>query len=151
MAIFGKGPETKPPTPPGPSTPAPVAPTVHPIHPAPRDGKREVTVIGPQTTFKGEVTGDEDVLVEGCVEGHVHISRELKVGEKGRVKAKVEAQSVIVHGELVGDCQVSGRVEIQATGRLTGDIRAPRIVIAEGAIFRGTSDMSGPRSEGSGG
>jgi cytoskeletal protein CcmA (bactofilin family) len=64
------------------------------------------------------------------------------------VRATVHAAAVVVSGELVGDCTASNRVEIQATGRLMGNIRAPKIVIAEGAVFRGNSDMSSPRDKG---
>ncbi len=99
-------------------------------------------VIGPKAHVKGEVAGDEDVVVEGIVEGQVRISRDLRVSTGGIVRATIEAQAVIVSGEVVGDCTASQRVEIQASGRLTGNIRAPRIVIAEGALFKGTSDMS---------
>jgi len=70
-----------------------------------------------------------------------------QIAPGGVVKATVEAQSLIVSGEIVGDCQATSRVEIQATGRLTGNIRAPKIVIAEGAMFRGNSDMSGRKEE----
>jgi len=63
------------------------------------------------------------------------------------VKATVDAQSIIVSGELIGDSQASVRVEIQATGRLTANIRAPKIVIAEGAMFRGNSDMSARKDD----
>jgi cytoskeletal protein CcmA (bactofilin family) len=65
------------------------------------------------------------------------------------VKATVNAQSIVVAGELVGDCHASQRVQIEATGRLTGNIRSPRVVIIEGATFRGNSDMS-PRKDGGG-
>jgi len=64
------------------------------------------------------------------------------------VRANVEANSVIVSGEVLGDCTAAVRVDIQATGRLTGNIRAPKIVIAEGAVFRGNSDMSPRQAEG---
>jgi cytoskeletal protein CcmA (bactofilin family) len=104
-------------------------------------------VVGANITVKGEITGDEDVLVEGTVEGQIRISRELRVGPRGKVRANVTAQSVVVSGELTGDCEATGRVEIQATGRRMGNIRAPRVVIAEGAVFRGNSDMSGRRDE----
>jgi cytoskeletal protein CcmA (bactofilin family) len=104
-------------------------------------------VIGAKTTVKGEITGDEDVLVEGVVEGQIRISRDLRVGAGGTVKATVEAQSVVVSGEVVGDCGAVSRVEIQATGRVTGNIRAPKIVIAEGAMFKGNSDMSGRKDK----
>jgi cytoskeletal protein CcmA (bactofilin family) len=101
-----------------------------------------VCVIGPQITIKGEISGEEDILVEGVVEGLIKVDHEVRVGDKGRVKARVEAQTIIISGEVQGDCHATARIEIQASGRLTGDIRAPRIVIAEGALFRGNSDMS---------
>ena len=97
--------------------------------------------------LSGELSGDEDVLVEGQIEGEIRITRDLRVGAGGVVKAKVSAQSIIVSGEIVGDCEATGRVELQSTGKLTGNIRAPKIVIAEGAMFRGNSDMSGKKDE----
>jgi cytoskeletal protein CcmA (bactofilin family) len=147
MGIFGNS-DSKPPE--APSIPA------RPASPAPAEKERErgapataavaskpgTCIIASKTVIKGEITGDEDVIVEGNVEGQIRITRDLRVGANGVVKATVEAQSIIVSGELVGDCQASVRVEIQATGRLTGNIRAPKIVIAEGAMFRGNSDMS---------
>jgi cytoskeletal protein CcmA (bactofilin family) len=99
--------------------------------------------VGAKTTFKGEISGDEDILVEGVVEGQVHITKDLRVGPGGVVRAKVQAQSVVVSGELVGDCAATQRVEIQASGKLLGNIRSPRVVIAEGASFKGNSDMTG--------
>jgi cytoskeletal protein CcmA (bactofilin family) len=124
--------------------PAPRGSSPAPAHPAP---SYTACVVGANITFKGEITGDEDVLVEGTIEGQIRISRELRVGPRGKVKASVSAQSVIISGELVGDCDATGRVEIQATGRLMGNIRAPKVVITEGAVFRGNSDMSGRRDE----
>lgn len=143
MAIFGK-PESRPQEP----APAPRMTAVPASAPSPQPvASRAVCVIGAKTTIKGEITGDEDVLVEGTVEGQIRISRDLRVGPGGTVKASVEAQSVVLSGELLGDCRASHRVEIQATGRLTGNISAPRVVIAEGATFKGNSDMSGRRDE----
>ena len=140
MGIFGgKPPEPKP--------GEVVAPSRAPTRsaapdPAAAQRQRSACVIGSKTTLNGTVSGDEDVLVEGVVEGEVKISRSLTIGPAGRVNASVEARSVVVSGELNGNCSVSERVEIQSTGRMTGDIRAPKIVIAEGAVFRGNSDMS---------
>jgi cytoskeletal protein CcmA (bactofilin family) len=157
MGLFGKPPENKPSDPaPSASAPSPrPAPAAAPApSPAPRGpqaapvaGGSTPCVIGANITVKGEITGDEDLLVEGTVEGQIRVSRELRVGPRGKVKADVTAQSVVVSGELVGDCEATGRVEIQATGRLMGNIRAPKVVIAEGAVFRGNSDMSGRRDE----
>jgi cytoskeletal protein CcmA (bactofilin family) len=99
-------------------------------------------LIGPKTRIKGDITGDENVNVEGYVEGSIKITRDLHVGTAGTVKATVVAQSVVVAGELLGDCQATQRVHIEPTGRVSGNIRAPRVVILEGASFRGNSDMS---------
>ena len=106
-------------------------------------------VVGAKTVLKGDITGEEDVLVEGTVEGTIRIGRDLKVGPGGCVKASVSAQSIVVAGEVIGDCQAAQRVHIEATGRLTGNIRAPRVIIVEGATFKGNSDMS-PGGGGSG-
>ena len=154
MGIFGKAPDEKPaaavppavpPRPaapaPGPAAAAPAATRGAAPAPAPAAG---VCVIGAKTVLKGEITGDEDVVVEGTVEGEIKISRDLRVGAGGVVKATISAQSIVVSGEVSGDCTASTKVEIQSTGRLVGNIRAPRIMIAEGAMFRGNSDMSAP-------
>jgi cytoskeletal protein CcmA (bactofilin family) len=93
------------------------------------------------------VLGDEDVIVEGTIEGQVRIGKDLRIGPGGVVKATVDAHAVVVSGELVGDCAAQSRIEIQSTGRLTGNIRAPKIVIAEGAMFKGNSDMSGRKDD----
>ena len=141
MSLFGK-PETKPAEPPlPPHRPSAAAP------PPVARSSSSPCVIGPKIKIVGELSGDEDVLVEGQIEGEIRITRDLKVGAGGVVKAKVSAQSIIVSGEIVGDCEANGRVELQSTGKLTGNIRAPKIVIAEGAMFRGNSDMSGKKDE----
>jgi cytoskeletal protein CcmA (bactofilin family) len=143
MGIFGKA-DHKPAEgaakPPAPSSPPAAAPAS--TRPA-----AAACVIGPKTQLKGEITGSEAVLVEGLVEGTIRITGPLRIGPGGKVKATVSAQSVVVAGELVGDCHATDRVEIEAAGRLTGNIRSPRVVIVEGATFRGTSDMS-PRPDG---
>ena len=102
-------------------------------------------MIGAKTRIKGEITGDENVQIEGYVEGSIKISRDLRIGAGGSVKATVRAQSVVISGELLGDCTATQRVQIEASGRMSGNIRAPRVVIVEGATFRGNSDMSTPR------
>jgi cytoskeletal protein CcmA (bactofilin family) len=143
MGIFGKPPETKPePAPPTRVTPAAASPVAAPSI-APKAGASASTcVIGAKTTVKGEISGDEDILVEGVVEGQIKIQKDVRVGPGGTVRATVHAQSVLISGEMVGDCHAQSRVEIQATGKLTGNISAPRVVIAEGAVFKGNSDMT---------
>jgi cytoskeletal protein CcmA (bactofilin family) len=155
MGIFGK--DQKPAETPRPLTSTPSAATLPPPAQAPAPAHRAAApapsgpvstcVIGPKTHIKGELTGEENVVVEGHVEGSIKIARDLTVGAGGTVKATVNAQTIVVAGELLGDCHASQRVQIEATGRLTGNIRAPRVVIVEGATFRGNSDMS-PRRDG---
>ena len=147
MGIFGKT-ESKAPTPqraPQPGTP----PTPRTASSAPRAATTQC-IIGPRTVVKGDITGDEDVVVEGTVEGTIQIKSDLKVGTGGRVKASVSAASIVVAGDVEGDCHAEQRVHIEATGKLSGNIRAPRVVIVEGATFKGNSDMS-PQSGGGGG
>jgi cytoskeletal protein CcmA (bactofilin family) len=145
MGIFGKTDDKPGQSAPRATVPAPsTAPTPARV-PAPVGGSP--CVIGAKTQFKGEMTGSENIVVEGVVEGTIRITGDLRVALGGVVKATVSAQSVLVAGELVGDCHASQRAEIQASGRLTGNIRAPRVVIVEGATFRGNSDMS-PGREG---
>jgi cytoskeletal protein CcmA (bactofilin family) len=144
MAIFGKPADNKPSEPAPPPRPSPPPAAAAAPSAAPRPAATgSACVIGVKTTIKGDINGDEDVLVEGAVEGQIKITRDLRIGPGGSVKATVEAHSVIVSGELSGDCSATNRVEIQATGRLTGNIRAPKVIIAEGALFKGNSDMSG--------
>ena len=138
MGIFGTN-DSRPPeaaTRPTSASPPPAAAG----HGAP--ARASACVIGPRVQLKGELHGSEPVLVEGSVEGSVRLTAELRVAAGGSVKADVSAHTLVVAGEVIGDCQASERVVIEASGRLTGNIRAPRIVIAEGATFRGTSDMS---------
>jgi cytoskeletal protein CcmA (bactofilin family) len=143
MGIFGKT-DVKP----GESVVRPPAPAPHPAPPAPvRPTAGAPCVIGAKTQFKGELTGSETVVVEGLVEGTINITASLRVSPGGTVKATVSAQSIVVAGEIVGDCHATERVEIEAAGRVTGNLRSPRVVIVEGATFRGNSDMS-PRRDG---
>jgi cytoskeletal protein CcmA (bactofilin family) len=144
MGLFGKPGDVKPASSPQEPVRPPAAPP--PVPGAPFD-PRNACVIGPKTVIKGELRSEEDVVVEGSVEGLIHSSRDVRIGQGGSVKATVEGQTVVVSGEIVGDCSAVVRVELQSSGRLTGNIRAPKIVIAEGAMFKGNSDMSGRKDE----
>jgi cytoskeletal protein CcmA (bactofilin family) len=145
MGIFGKTDDKPGQSAPRAFVPAPSTAPAPARAPAPGGGF--ACVIGAKTQVKGEITGAENIVVEGVVEGTIRITGDLRIGPGGVVKATVSAQSVLIAGELVGDCHATQRAEIQASGRLTGNIRAPRVVIVEGATFRGNSDMS-PGREG---
>ena len=107
------------------------------------DPEPRPSFIGPKTRFHGELLGDEDVLVEGRLEGRVKISKAFRVGLHGVVLAEVAAVTVAIAGRVVGNVSADERVELLPTGILEGDIQAPRIVIGEGARFTGRIDMSG--------
>ncbi|QDG49776.1 polymer-forming cytoskeletal protein [Persicimonas caeni] len=97
--------------------------------------------IGPQITVSGRLTGDQEVTVQGTIEGTVALDNQLTVDEGGRVVADVEADTVVVQGYLEGDVVAREVVQLLAGCTVTGNIRAPRINIEEGARFRGNIDM----------
>ena len=111
--------------------------------------RRGGTMIGPNTRVSGELSGDEDVVVDGRVDGTVRLKKQLTVGPAGEVHAEVFAKTVLIAGKVVGNVTAEEKVEIVATGSLEGNIRAAKIVIAEGAHFKGSVDMGGGRDGGS--
>jgi cytoskeletal protein CcmA (bactofilin family) len=94
--------------------------------------------------IQGELTGREDLTIDGSVEGRIVLhGHRLTIAKNGKIKAEVtDAASVVVHGQLVGNITATDSVEVAATGMMEGDIRAPRVALAEGARFRGRIDMS---------
>ena len=99
------------------------------------------TFFGPNVTIDGTVTGSEPVLIEGTVRGKINLSGELRIGTKARIEATVHAKNVIVEGKLTGDISADDRVELVASSTVDGNIKAPKIIVAEGARFRGSVDM----------
>ncbi len=98
--------------------------------------------IGKSISIHGDVTGDEDLVIEGDVKGKVELpNNQLTLGAGGRIHAEVSAKSVVVIGKVTGNVTGSERVEIQATGVVEGDVHAPRLVVAEGAVLNGTIHM----------
>ena len=101
-----------------------------------------VAGIGRSIVIKGELSGNEDLAVEGRVEGAINLHQTLlTVGEHGKVKANVVAKAVVVVGLVQGNIQAAEKVDIREKGSVDGDIHAPRVAIAEGAHFRGSIDM----------
>jgi cytoskeletal protein CcmA (bactofilin family) len=98
--------------------------------------------IGTSIVIKGELSGSEDLTIEGEVEGKIELREHvLTVGPSGRIRAHVAARSIIVLGQVTGDLTATDKVDIQAQGSVEGDIVAPRVAIADGATFRGSIDM----------
>jgi len=106
--------------------------------------------IGKSVVIKGELTGSEDLTIEGHVEGKIELRQNvLTIGPNGKIKAQVFAKAVIILGEVTGNVTASEKVDLRDNGSIDGDITSPRVAIAEGAHFRGSIDMqrSGAKSE----
>ena len=107
------------------------------------EGDKRMATIGQSIIFKGELSGDEDLEIEGQVDGNVNLqNHQLTVGANGRLKAEVQAKSIIVIGQVIGNLTATERIEVQATGVVEGDLRAPRLNVQEGAVLNGAIDMS---------
>lgn len=99
------------------------------------------TIIGKSIVIDGEISGDEDLIIRGTVKGRIILRENLFVEETGVVEADIETQNVAVSGQVTGNVQAAEKVEISAGGRMVGDLKAPRILIADGAAFKGNVDM----------
>ena len=121
------------------ATPA-VAPPVKPV-----ERKGGQALIGKSLKVKGAISGHEDLYVDGEIEGTIELEENsLTVGPNGNVNADVKAREITVLGRLNGNVRAGERIEIRKTGSLEGDIATSRIVIEDGAIFRGSIDIMKP-------
>jgi cytoskeletal protein CcmA (bactofilin family) len=99
------------------------------------------TVIGEGLTVEGEFSSEDEVVVYGALRGTLSTTGNVSVGSTGVVEADVRADSLGIAGQVTGDVQANQRVDIQAGGRLIGDVKASRLTIADGASFKGNVDM----------
>lgn len=99
------------------------------------------TVIGSTIVIDGEISGDEDLLIQGTVKGRIALKEHLVVEQSGTVEADIQTQTVQISGQVTGNIQASEKVELASGCRMVGDIKAPRILIADGAVFKGNVDM----------
>ncbi len=135
-----KRPENEPPAPqpsfhPQPSAPAP-APTRAPA------ARTESSTLGPGLRINGHVTGEEDLVVEGYVEGKIELPRNMvRVGADGRVKADVHGRVADIAGQVEGNVFAEEQVLVRASGTVRGNLTAPRVSLEDGAKFKGTIDM----------
>ena len=98
--------------------------------------------IGKSIVIKGELTGSEDLQIDGTVEGTIDLRQhQLTIGPGGRINAAVAAKSVVIVGRIAGNITAVERIEIRSEGTVEGDLTAPVVGIAEGANFRGSIDM----------
>lgn len=133
------------PAPPAPAAPA-ATPPQHHQQPAASENRmqteRDKVNIGKSVVIKGELSGSEDLTIEGQVEGKIELRENvLTIGPNGKIRAEVFAKAVIVLGEVAGNVTASEKVDIRDNGSVDGDIVSPRVAIAEGAHFRGSVDM----------
>lgn len=104
---------------------------------------RKSSVLGPTLKFKGELTADEDLLIQGRIEGSIKHTSSLTIGEGGHVKADVAAEYIAVEGRVEGDLKGSQSITIRETAKIDGNIASPTVSLLEGANFNGKIDMSG--------
>jgi cytoskeletal protein CcmA (bactofilin family) len=127
--------------------PAPQTPMQPPPQPsAPRSQpplNRERALIGPSIEIEGNLSGGEDLLVEGRVEGKIELPQySVTIGAGGRIKADIHGRSIIVMGEVDGNLYGSEQIVLRQSSKVTGNLVAPRVSLEDGANFRGSVDMT---------
>lgn len=116
--------------------------------PPPRRGGGPAT-IGPSITIKGDVSGDEDLMIQGRIEGTVKLAKHnVTIGSDGHVKANVHGRTVVVEGEVEGDLRGKEQIILRHTARVEGSIAAPRVTLEDGAVFRGGIEMDAGGKDG---
>ena len=104
--------------------------------------QEESATIGRSIVIRGEVSGGENLTIEGQVEGKIELRNHiLTVGSNGHVQAHIVAKSIVVLGQVTGNLTADEKVDVREKGSVEGDIVAPRVAIADGAKFRGSIDM----------
>ena len=123
-------------------------PTRPPEHRAPEARAPEVraeaqraSVLGPTLRFRGELSAQEDLIIQGSVEGSITHTQSLTVGTDGTMKGDIRARVIVIDGKVEGDLYATESVSIRATAKVKGNVFAPRIGITEGAFFQGQVEM----------
>jgi len=102
----------------------------------------EFALIGKSVVIKGELSGSEDLYIDGQVEGNIELhGNNLTIGPNGQVRANINAKGVVVQGKLEGNVRASERAELRKSAIAVGDITAQRVAIEEGAYFKGKVDI----------
>jgi cytoskeletal protein CcmA (bactofilin family) len=105
------------------------------------------SVLGADCSVCGEISCSGTIRIDGSVEGKVESEDTIIVGQNGKVNASLHANQIIIGGEVRGDVTADERVEIQPTGTLLGDVRAPKLAISEGVVFQGRCMMDAPEPD----
>ena len=134
--------------PPRPAAPAPAPAPVPSASEAPRQTGR--ATIGPSIFIKGDLSGEEDLVIEGRVEGKVDLKQNnVTIGKNGKVRADVFGRVVTVEGEVVGNVFAREQALLRQSGEIRGNITAPRVVLEDGSRFKGSIDMEAPKENAS--
>jgi cytoskeletal protein CcmA (bactofilin family) len=129
---------------PRPEPRAPEAKAVEPIR-APEarapEAPSRASVLGPTLKFRGELSAQEDLIVQGSVEGSITHTQSLTIGTDGSMKGDIRARVIVIDGKVDGDLYATESVNIRATAKVKGNVFAPRVGISEGAFFQGQIEM----------
>ena len=110
---------------------------------------RQLATIGPSIHIKGELTGEEGLIIDGQVEGTINLKdNDLIIARNGQIKADVYAKTITIEGKLQGDLNGKDKVVIRVSGDVQGNIISPRVVLEDGARFKGSIDMQGSNTGG---
>ncbi|GFE81163.1 hypothetical protein GCM10011487_31630 [Steroidobacter agaridevorans] len=105
-----------------------------------------MSILPPTLRFKGELSADEDLLIQGQIEGTIKHTQRVTVGKEGKVKASITAQTIKVEGTVEGDLHAERSVYVEESGNLRGNIHAPSVCLVEGSKFNGAVDMDSKKS-----
>jgi cytoskeletal protein CcmA (bactofilin family) len=106
--------------------------------------KARTSILGPTIQFKGELSAEEDLVIQGTIEGTITHTQRLTIGREGTVRANVDAQ--VIEGTIEGDVRAEKSVAVREHACMTGNITAPSVTIVQGANFNGNVDMSAART-----
>lgn len=110
---------------------------------APAAAASQSSLIGNTLLIKGEVFSEDEILIEGRIQGKINVKNRVIIGVNGNVEADVEAREVVIRGKVTGNIKGGQRVEIVPSGVLHGNINSPRVVIADSGVFEGNIEMHG--------
>lgn len=99
------------------------------------------TIIGKSIVIEGDISGQEEMIIQGTIKGSVATVEDVQVEEGAVLEADLEGGNVTISGHVTGSVSASGRLELTSEGRLVGDVKAARISFAEGSTFKGNVDM----------
>jgi len=118
------------------------------MHPLETTAVHETGWLGSSLEVKGEITGTEDLLIEGAVEGLIHLdAQKLTVGVTAMVTADIHARDVVVYGTVKGNVRAKGRIEIKKDGAIIGNLTTAQIMIEDGADFKGSIEIDRSATE----